>query len=69
MPAEMRKVIKVGYTAQRDPATREFLPARALYTDADEETMASYDALIQDLAKLLAQRLKEYVDAGDLRAS
>lgn len=62
MAKEKEQYIQVGVTAMRDPATGEFLPAVPLYIRADDSARAGEENLIEDVGKLLAQRMKQYVD-------
>ena len=52
--------IQIGVTALRDRATGGFLPAVPLYIKADDSAIAGEEKLIQDLGKLLAQRMRRY---------
>ena len=61
--AEQERYIQVGVTALRDPATGGFLPAVPLYIRADESAVAAQAQLHEDLGKLLAERMRKYVDA------
>lgn len=62
----MSAYIQVGFTALRDPATGAFLPSVPLYIEATEGAQKAEAALTDDIAKLFAQRMKQYVDqAGD----
>jgi len=56
------RYVQVGVTALRDPATREFLPAVPLYVRLEEGEEAPDEKLCQDLGKLLAQRMKIYME-------
>ena len=58
----MAEYIEVGFTALRDPATGEFLPAVPLYI---EKTSAVADeaALVKDLGKLFAHKMKSYMES------
>lgn len=62
----MAKFIEVGFSAARDPVTKEFLPAVPLYIEKTEETAQSEAALVQDLGKLLAHRMRQYIQEGGL---
>lgn len=62
----MSEYIEVGFTAARDPATKEFLPAVPLYIEKTEESAQSEAALVQDLGKLLAHRMRQYIQEGGL---
>lgn len=60
--AEQERYIQVGVTALRDPATGGFLPAVPLYIRADESAVAAQEQLHEDLGKLLAERMRKYVE-------
>lgn len=62
----MKKYIKVGFTAMRDPATGNFLPAVPLYIESTQETAKNEENLINDIRKVFAEKYKQYVDAGGL---
>ena len=55
----MAEFIQVGFTATRDPGTGEFLPAVPLFI----EKTASAE---QDLGKLFAHRMRQYIEGGGL---
>ena len=52
--------IQVGVTAMRDPSTGGFLPAVPLYIKAEDGAAAGEEALIDDIGKLLAARMRLY---------
>lgn len=54
------KYIQVGFTALRDPATGDFLPAVPLYIKAEDGAEEAEEKLIADLGRLLASRIKAY---------
>jgi len=56
------KYIQIGVTALRDPATGGFLPAVPLYIKADEAAEEAERQMIADLAKVLARKMKTYID-------
>ncbi len=56
------KYIQVGVTALRDPTTGGFLPAVPLYIKSEENAEEAEEQLIHDLGKLLAHRMKQYID-------
>lgn len=62
----MSKYIEIGFTALRDPATGGFLPAVPLYIEATEEAKDGEAAMIKDIGRIFAGKLKQYVDAGGL---
>ena len=53
--------IQVGVTALRGP-DGSFLPAVPLYIKATPEAKAAEEALIQDIAGVLAHKMKQYMD-------
>lgn len=56
------RYIQVGVTAMRDPATGEFLPAVPLYIKAEDGAEEAEEKLISNIGKLLALRMKAYMD-------
>lgn len=62
----MAKFIQVGVTATRDPGTGKFLPAVPLYIEETESAKQGQAALIQDLGKLFAQRMRQYIEDGGI---
>ena len=59
MPKQ-EKYIQVGVTALRDPATGEFLPAVPLYIKAEDGAEEAEEKLIEDIGKLMAERIRRY---------
>ncbi|MDY4009931.1 MAG: hypothetical protein SOY94_13915 [Candidatus Limiplasma sp.] len=59
MPKQ-EKYIQVGVTALRDPATGEFLPAVPLYIKAEDGVEEAEEKLIEDIGKLMAERIRRY---------
>ena len=57
------KYIQVGVTALRNPATGEYMPVVPLYVKAESGAAESENGLIEDIDKLLAARMKQYVNA------
>lgn len=57
---ESEKLIEVGFTAARHPATREFLPAVKMYILAEDAGEEDEQKLIDDIGHLLALRIKAY---------
>ncbi len=53
--------IQIGVTAMRGPGG-EFLPAVPLYIKAEDSAQAGEETLIHDIGRLLARRMKAYVD-------
>ncbi len=60
--AKQEKYIQVGVTALRDPATGGFLPAVPLYIKAEDGAEEAEEKLIQDIGKLMAERIRRYKD-------
>ena len=58
--AKQEKYIQVGVTALRDPATGDFLPAVPLYIKAEDGAEEAEEKLIEDIGKLLAERIRRY---------
>lgn len=58
--AKQEKYIQVGVTALRDPATGDFLPAVPLYIKAEDGAEEAEGKLIEDIGKLLAERIRRY---------
>lgn len=54
--------IQIGFTALRDPVTRNFLPAVPLYIKADDTAIISEQKMIENFAELMALRMKTYLD-------
>lgn len=52
--------IQIGYTALRNPATGEYLPAVPLYIKAEDTAAEAEQQAINDIGNLLAMRMKEY---------
>jgi hypothetical protein len=63
---KMQKFIQVGITALRDPATGGFLPAVPLYIEATEEAEQSEAAMIKDIGRVFAGKMKQYIDGGGM---
>lgn len=59
---QREEFIQVGFTALRDPVTRDFLPAVPLYIKADDTAIISRQKMIDNFAQLMALRMKEYLD-------
>lgn len=57
---KQERFIQVGVTALRNPATGEFLPAVPLYIKAEDGAAESAEGLVQDIGKLLAERMRRY---------
>ena len=54
------KYIQVGVTAMRDPKTGDFLPAIPLYVKAEDVGEDAEKPMLEDFAKLMALRMKQY---------
>lgn len=62
----MEKYIEVGVTSARDPITHEFLPAVPMHIESTPEAEESEAALIKDLGKLFASKMRQYIEEGGL---
>lgn len=62
--ATKQKFIQIGITALRDPATGGFLPAVPLYIEATPDATAAESAMIADIGKVFAEKMKQYIDSG-----
>jgi 3'-phosphoadenosine 5'-phosphosulfate sulfotransferase (PAPS reductase)/FAD synthetase len=62
----MAEFIQVGFTATRDPGTGEFLPAVPLFIEKTASAEQGQAALVQDLGKLFAHRMRQYIEGGGL---
>ncbi len=60
---EKPEYIQIGYTALRDPKTGGYLPAVPLYIEADDSARAAEANLVEDIGKLLADRMRRYQEA------
>lgn len=58
--AQEERYIQVGVTALRDPATGEFLPAVPLYIRAEDGAVQGEAKLIEDIGRLMAERMRRY---------
>lgn len=54
--------IQIGYTALRDPATGDYLPAVPLYIKASDGAAEAEQKVIEDIGNLFAMRMKAYMD-------
>lgn len=59
-----KQFIQVGITALRDPATGGFLPAVPLYIEATSEATDAEAAMIRDIGKVFAEKMKQYIESG-----
>jgi hypothetical protein len=64
--SESSRFIQVGFTALRDPATGGFLPAVPLYIEATPEAKAAEGAMIKDISRVFADRMKQYIEGGGI---
>lgn len=64
---EDKEYIEIGFTALRDPATGDYLPAVPLYIRASKCAQESESAMIKDIGKVFAEKMKQYVNAGRLK--
>ena len=62
----MQKFIQIGTTAARDPKTGEFLKAVPLYEEATPELQQTETAAFEDVGKLFAGKMKQYIDNGGI---
>lgn len=62
----MAEFIQVGFTATRDPGTGDFLPAVPLFIEKTESAEQGQAALVQDLGRLFAHRMRQYIEGGGL---
>lgn len=53
--------VQVGVTALRGPDGK-YLPAVPIYVEANKQSEEAERGLIEDLGKLLAAQMKQYVD-------
>jgi hypothetical protein len=60
-----RRFIQVGITALRNPTTGEFLPAVPLFIENTDGAAEAETAAMIDVCKVFAQRMKQYLDAGE----
>ncbi|MBC8531990.1 hypothetical protein [Gehongia tenuis] len=60
------RFIQIGVTAARDPKTGEFLPAVPIYVKATEELAQGEEKLHQNIGKLLAEKMRQYVEGGGM---
>ena len=58
----VEKFVQIGFTALRDPTTRDYLPAVPLYIKAEDGAEEGEQGLICDIGNLLAKRMKAYMD-------
>lgn len=60
--------VQVGVIAIRNPNNRnEFIRTVPIYEEKTPELKAAEDAVLTDVAKVLAKMMKHYVDGGGLK--
>ena len=57
------RFIQIGEAALRDPVTGEFLPSFPLYMRANDKVIASRERVINDIAHLFADKIRQYDEA------
>lgn len=57
------KYIQIGDAALRDPVTGEFLQSFPLYMRANDTVIASRERVINDIARLFADKMRQYDEA------
>jgi len=62
----MQKFIQIGFTALRDPASGGYLPAVPLYIEATDDAIKGETNMINDIGRVFADRIKQYIDNGGL---
>jgi len=55
--------IQIGETALRDPITGNYLPSVPLYIKADSMSQAQEESLIEDIGRILADKMRRYQTA------
>lgn len=63
-----QKFIQVGFTAMRDPATGGHLPPVPLYIEATPEATAEEGAMLKDIGRVFADKMKQYIESGGMEA-
>lgn len=58
--------IQIGTTAARDPETGAFLPSEPIFKEVTPELEAAETAAFSDAGKMLAEKMKKYIDGGGL---
>ena len=58
--------IQIGVTAARDPETGDFLPAEPIFKEVTPEMEKAEAATYNDVGKMLAEKMKQYIDGGGL---
>lgn len=59
---QIKGFVCIGLTALRDPKTGGYLPAVPMYIREADGAQAAHEALIQDVGRLFADRIKRYQD-------
>jgi hypothetical protein len=65
------KYVQIGFTALRDPATGEFLPAIPLYANVNDlggtgtsGLASAEEKALRDVGAIFASKMKRYIDGG-----
>lgn len=61
-----QKLIQIGITAARDLVTGAFLPTVPIYRVATPEIEQAETAAFEDIGRLFAQKMKQYIDNGGI---
>ena len=62
-----REKVQVGVIAYRNPNNRnEFIRTVPIYEEKTPEIEAAEETVQTDIAKFLAEKMKQYIDAGGL---
>ncbi len=64
-----QKFVQVGFTAMRDPATGGHLPPVPLYIEATPEVVAEEGAMLKDIGRVFADKMKQYVESGGMEGN
>lgn len=62
----MEEFIQIGTMAFRDAETGQFLPAEPIYRRVTPNLERQEQILTMDIAKIFAQKMKQYIDGGGL---
>ena len=57
-----KKLIQIGIFVRRDPETGEFLKAMPIYEEETPKLRQAEEHLHDEVAKLFAAKIKQYVD-------
>lgn len=58
--------VQIGTTAARDPVTGEFLQSEPIFKEITPELEKAEAATYNDAGKMLAEKMKHYIDGGGL---